>query len=246
MEEGFMIFGVSSYPRLFSQLSPPSGTSHQLLLDNFFSGLPTGHTVLGQVDPETTALFQLLNNPFPDRPSPGPVDSSLLTKLQTELSDLGQFKEAATTFKTALKNVATPTASPIPDNLQSTAAAFVSAFNNIKGKLGSLGGSSGEPAGNNLVNLFTGDLQGIIGNGTSGTDGTTSLAHLGILMQSDGTLSLNKATLKTAATADAAGTGAALSGAATSFVSLADRFAGSGGIIEAVASSVQNSLATAQ
>lgn len=120
--------------------------------------------------------------------------------------------------------------------VESNISAFVSAYNALQGTFATLGsydsttGTAGPMMGDALLsgvqNQVRSALYGIVDTGSSTYD---SLASIGITTNSDGTLSLNQATLGAALTSD--------------FTAVSQLFSGTGGIASSLSSQITANLA---
>ncbi len=131
------------------------------------------------------------------------------------------------TGKTAANTAASLSVSSDTTTIESNISAFVSAYNTLAASFSSLGGfdsatdTAGPMMGNALLsgieNQVKSALYSVVNNGSSSYN---SLASVGITTNSDGTLSLNNATLSNAL--------------ATNFSAVSQLFSGSGGIATAL------------
>lgn len=134
-------------------------------------------------------------------------------------------------------STATLTVASDTTTVQSNIAAFVTAYNTLVGAIAPLGsfdsttGTAGPMMGDALLSGVQGQLQqtlhGVVDTGSSTYN---SLASIGITTNSDGTLSLNAATLSTALS--------------SSFSSVSQLFSGTSGIASTLNSQIAGELAT--
>ena len=147
------------------------------------------------------------------------------------------------------------TVAPDPTGPTSAINSFVTAYNSLVGIVNNLTSydaatsTAGPLLGDSLLGTFTSQVQGIIGGGTPGASGSsalTSLAQIGLTVNTDGTLAVNSATLNSALQTNPSAVSNLFtntsSGVAVQLDNVLTKFTASGGLVDQTTTSLQSTL----